>query len=277
METSVVPLIKNQLKLDRFIIPYRIYGQGAENLVCINGIQQSMAMWFSFVRRFSRDYRITLFDFPNQGKGRILDGPAYVNLEEQLKILEAVINESGRDHDLTICSASWGGVIAAAFAVKHPEKMKRLILASMGTRPNQKMIDTIRKSAEIPTENRQEMAETLLESFGQDLPLVIKNKIISQFQKMTPETIKAFSQHGLFVISTREISSVVDLHRITCPTTLLNGENDTIIDLEDVTFLAEQIPDAEIKIIEGVGHFLHLEKKELLDVYADILKSCQKR
>ena len=240
-------------------------------LICIHGIQQSMAMWFSLIRRFSREYKIVVFDFPNQGKGKITSGSAYVSLEEQIEILEKVIDQADCGHNLSICSASWGGVIAAAFAVKYPEKVKRLILASLGTKPNKKMIETIKKSAEIPTENRKEMAETLIESFGQTLPEEIKSKIISQFERMSPETLQAFSQHGLLVISTRQISNVVDLSKIRCETILLNGENDTIIDLQDVKFLASQIPNCQIRIIKDVGHFLHLEKKELLEVYADIL------
>jgi hypothetical protein len=43
--------------------------------------------------------------------------------------------------------------------------------------------------------------------------------------------------------------------------------------LEDVKFLASQIPRSEVRLIKDVGHFLHLEKEELLEVYADVLSS----
>ncbi|UCG34695.1 MAG: alpha/beta hydrolase [Candidatus Omnitrophota bacterium] len=276
METPVTPFIKAELRIDRFVIPYRIYGKGEEVMVCINGVQQSMAMWYNVVRRFSRSYRVILFDFPNQGKGQIVSGSSYVNPEEQISILEAVVKEAAAGGRLTICSASWGGVIAAAFAVKHPQRVRRLILASLGTKPNKRMIETIKKGAALPPENRKEMAEVLISSFGQDLPEAVKGKIVTQFQRMSQETLQAFYQHGLFVISAKEIDKVVNLKDIKCKTIILAGEKDTIIDLKDVEYLASQIPNSEIRIIKGVGHFLHLEKEELLDVYADILKSDSK-
>jgi pimeloyl-ACP methyl ester carboxylesterase len=69
-----------------------------------------MAMWHSFVCRFSDRFRIVLFDFPNQGAGRIVEGASYLSLEEQVDILNAVIDATGGEGRLSVCSASWGGV-----------------------------------------------------------------------------------------------------------------------------------------------------------------------
>jgi pimeloyl-ACP methyl ester carboxylesterase len=273
MTTSVRPPIKGKLSVQRFVVPYRVYGEGERTLVFINGIMQSMAMWHTFVRRFSQSYRIVIFDFPNQGSGRVVTGSFQLSLEEQVDILDAVIKAAGGEDQLTVCSASWGGVVAMVYAVRHPQQLKRLILASMGTRPNQKMIETITKGLEMPTVNRLEVAETLIESFGQDLPEAMKNKIMRQFQRMGSEELAAFCQHGITVLSVRELGKVVDVSKIQCKTILVHGEKDAIVDLEDVRFLASQMPHSEVKVIKDVGHFLHLEKNELLDVYEDILAS----
>jgi pimeloyl-ACP methyl ester carboxylesterase len=85
--------------------------------------------------------------------------------------------------------------------------------------------------------------------------------------------VRAFYKHGTFVISSKQLSDVVNLKNIKAKTILLNGEKDTIIDLEDVKFLASQIPNCEIRIIKDVGHFLHMEREEILDIYEDILSS----
>ncbi len=273
MGVSIMPLMKGKLNVQRFIVPYRIYGEGERTLVFINGIMQSMAMWHTFVRRFSQSYRIVVFDFPNQGSGRVVSGSAQLSLEEQVDILDAVIKTAGGEDQLTVCSASWGGVVALAYAARHPQRLGRLILASMGTRPNQKMIEIITKGLQMPTEDRLRVAEILIESFGQDLPANMKHKIIDQFQRMSSETLKVFIQHGSTVLSIRELGKVVDVSKIGCKTILLHGEKDAIVDVEDVRFLASQMPHAEMKVIKDVGHFLHLEKEELLDVYEDILAS----
>ena len=89
---------------------------------------------------------------------------------------------------------------------------------------------------------------------------------------MKEEKIQAFYEHGLFVISSKKLSDIVKLGDIKARTILINGEKDTIIDLDDVKFLASQIPNCELKILKDVGHFLHMEREDVLDVYEDILR-----
>jgi pimeloyl-ACP methyl ester carboxylesterase len=247
-----------------------VYGSEETSLVFLNGVQQSMAMWHSFVCRFSGSYQIVLFDFPNQGAARILEGSSDLSLDEQVDILDTVINATiGEDH-LSLCSASWGGVVALAYAVRHPQRLKSLILASIGTRANQKMIEMISQGLEMDVD-RLQVAESIIENFGKELPAAMKNKIVSQFQRMDTESFQAFFRHGSMVISVKELEKVVDLSQVRTRTILLYGENDAIVDLDDVKFLVSQVPGSELRLIRDVGHFLHLEKEELLDVYADIL------
>ncbi len=264
---------KDVIEMGRFLIPYRLYENKGPHLIFINGVQQSMAMWQSFISRFAGTYRIVLFDFPNQGKAKILFGPSKLSLDEQVEILSAVMEKTGISRDGTICAASWGGVIAAAFAAQYRDRIKRLILASLGTKPNKKMVETIKKGSNLDMKDREQMAQTLIKSFGETLPERFKQSIINQFRAMKEESVQAFYEHGLFVISSKQLSEIVDLRSIKAKTILLNGEKDPIIDLEDVKFLASQIPDCELKIIKGVGHFLHMESEEVLDIYEDILLS----
>jgi pimeloyl-ACP methyl ester carboxylesterase len=265
-------MIKDVISIDRFEIPFRVYESSGPDLVCLNGVQQSMAMWHTFIRRFCDKYRITLFDFPNQGKGKILSGSPNVTIDEQIEILKAVMKAADAKNKVGVCAASWGGVVALAFAARCQPQVKRLVLASIGTRPNKKMIETIKKGAEIDEGNREEMAHTLIESFGQDLPENIKQKIMVQFRTMSKENLRTFYEHGLFVVSTKELNTVVDLSKIKIRTILLHGEKDAIIDFDDVKFLASQIPNCEIRIVKDAGHFLHLEREGILDIYDEIFR-----
>ncbi|MFH1442203.1 MAG: alpha/beta hydrolase [Candidatus Omnitrophota bacterium] len=264
--------IKKEITIGRFVIPFRVYGNQGPYLICLNGVQQSMAMWHSVARRFSSSYRIVLFDLPGQGKGRVLTGDPYLSLDEQVNIVYNLIENSQFDDDITLCTASWGGIIALVFAVKYPLLVRRLILAGIGTKPNPKMIETIQKGLSIDTKNRGEIAEILIESFGQNLPEVIKKKIMSQFHNMSEENLRGFYNHGVFILSADSLSNLVDLQKIQAETFIIRGEMDTIIDSEDVCSLASKIPNCKIKIIKGAGHFLHLEREDIFDVYQDILE-----
>ena len=261
---------KDVIKIGRFEIPLRVYENSGPNLVCLNGVQQSMAMWHTFIRRFCDKYRIVLFDFPSQGKGKILSGPSVVSIDEQVDILREILKVAKVKGNTALCAASWGGVVALAYTAKFQPDVKRLVLASIGTRPNKKMIETIKRGSEIDEGNRDKMAETLLESFGQDLPEQIKLKITTQFRTMSKENLRSFCEHGMFVMSTKELNNVVDLGSIKVRTILLHGEKDAIIDFDDVKFLAAAIPNSEIRIVKNAGHFLHLERESVLDVYDEI-------
>lgn len=267
---------KGEIKVGRFVIPYRIYGNGKLNLVCVNGVQQSMAMWHSFVERFSSYYKIVLFDFPGQGRSSVVKGPVNASINEQVEILKEVISLFCFSAPI-ICSASWGGVAAMLFAAKYPQDVSCLVLAGMGTRPNKKMVETIKKGCNIEDSQRQEMAEVLIKSFGENLPQEMKERILKQFCAMSKENLRAFCEHGMMIVSAKGLEDIINLKDIKVKTILLTGEKDTIIDLEDVKEMAKQIPACRVIIIKGVGHFLHLENKNVLDVYGGILSELDKK
>jgi pimeloyl-ACP methyl ester carboxylesterase len=263
--------IKAVLRTGRFEIPYRVYENDGPTLICLNGIQQSMAMWQGFVTRFAREYRIILFNFPGQGKGRSLSGPVRPSLDEEVAILSQVMKATHVNHDVSLCTASWGGIVALAYAVKHPHAVKRLLLGSIGTRPNQRMIETIQRGRSLDLKDRAQIADLIINSFGQKLPESVKKKIAIQFRSISKENLQSFCDHGLNVISVQKFSDHIDLKKVSVETVLIRGEEDTIVDLEDVMFLSSQIPNSQLKIIKNVGHFLHMESEAVFDVYRELL------
>ena len=267
------PTVKDVISTGRFEIPYRVYENNGPHLICLNGIQQSMAMWQGFVARFAPDYRIVLFNFPAQGNGRALSGPTRASLKEEVEILYDVMKKTGVNQEVSFCTASWGGVIALAFAAQHPYAVKRLLLGSIGTRPNQKMIEIIEEGLSIGTDNREQFAEHLIQSFGENLPESIKKKIGAQFRTLSEANLQAFCEHGLKVISAQKLSDHINFKNIAVETIVIRGEDDVIVDLEDVTFLSSQIPNCKLKVIKNVGHFLHLESDMALDVYQELLSN----
>ena len=265
--------IKAVLRTGRFEIPYRVYENDGPHLICLNGIQQSMAMWQGFVTRFARDYRIILFNFPGQGKGRSLSGPVRPSLVEEVDILSQVMKATYVNHDVSLCTASWGGFIALAFASKHPRAVKRLLLGSIGTRPSQQMIEAIQQGSALDVKDKAQIANLIIDSCGQNLPESVKKKISAQFRSISKENLQSFCEHGLNVISVQKLSDHIDLKKVSVETVLLRGEEDTLVDLEDVMFLSSQIPNCQIKIIKNVGHFLHLESEQVFDIYRELLSN----
>jgi pimeloyl-ACP methyl ester carboxylesterase len=61
------------------------------------------------------------------------------------------------------------------------------------------------------------------------------------------------------------------LHRLTMPTLLLWGDADRLIPVEQAPIWAEHIPNAEVRILPGVGHLMFDESREALDAAAQFV------
>jgi pimeloyl-ACP methyl ester carboxylesterase len=91
----------NIIKFDRFEIPYRVHGDTGPFIICVNGVQQTMAVWRSFIKHFSKNYKVIVFDFPGQGRAKIISGGSGVSIDEQVEILHEVIDKlAGCSYDM---------------------------------------------------------------------------------------------------------------------------------------------------------------------------------
>jgi pimeloyl-ACP methyl ester carboxylesterase len=55
------------------------------------------------------------------------------------------------------------------------------------------------------------------------------------------------------------------LHRIAVPTLVLHGTDDRLVSVDNARRLAEAIPGAELRLLEGAGHVYHSERAEEAD------------
>ena len=101
--------IKGNVTIDRFLIPFQIYGDHkTTTMLLVNGAQQAMGVWRPIIKKFGPNYRIVCFDFPGQGKGKILSGEFSVSLSEQLDILHSIVKTTCSSSDVIMVGFSWG-------------------------------------------------------------------------------------------------------------------------------------------------------------------------
>ena len=267
-------IAKGELKLDRFAVPYRVYGETGRYIVCVNGAQQTMAAWKSVVSYFFKDYRIVLFDFPGQGRGQVLSGPTGVSFEEQLQVLSQVVLAQNSPEKLHVVGASWGGVVVAVFASQHPELVEKIILASFSPKTSNRMLAVLREGKRLyETGQADQMSALIIDNFGKHLSDAYKEKISRQFGAIRSEQLQSFYEHGRLLEDGHSIDEVLEPANIKAKTLIINGEHDTIMNLEDLDLLANRIPNCETKVVEGVGHFLHNEREDILGIYSKFLAS----
>lgn len=263
---------KGVIQLERFEVPYRQYGNSEHLLVCVSGALQTMAIWRTVVKRFAKNFTVVIFDMPGIGRSRILSGGAHVTVQEQLETLNAIIDETHPGGEVTLAGSSWGTAIAAAYAALRPEIVQHLVLCSFGLKPNAAMERLVARATSLFEDgNFAAGSDLILEVFGHNVSGSYKRQIAAQFQALTREQAESFNEHCVNILKLGQLNDVVDLSKITARTVIVNGTEDPIIDLEDMEQAKLLIPNCELRLIEGVGHFLHFEKPELLDDYAEFL------
>ncbi len=264
---------KGELHVDRFIVPYRTYGDGELAIVCVSGAQQTMAAWRPFIQRFSAEHRVIVFDGPGLGRSRILSGSANVSLSEQMRVVQRIIKRTAGERPRVLCAASWGTIVSSAFAARHPDEVQRMILGSFGLRHNPVLRYVIEEGRRLFEEHEVDRAgHLIIEEFGQRIHGPRRGHIIEQFERLDREQARTLYHHLGFVGACGSVDDLVELSAIRAATLIINGADDPLIDPQDAYPAAARIPNADALVVEDAGHFLHLERPELMDVYADFIE-----
>lgn len=265
---------KGALEFGRFHIPYRRYGEHPNVLLCVSGILQTMAVWRAVTQRFSSHFSVVIFDMPGVGRSQILSGSAHVTVQEQLDVVDALIQHIAPIGDLTLAGSSWGTSIAASYAAQKPDAVQQLVLSSFGMQPNAEMRRIVANAGELyAARNYAAGADLIINMFGTEIGATYKRQITSQFENLSDERADAFYQHCRNILEIGCLQDLIDLSKIEARTLIVNGSKDRIIDLDDMWIAQALIPDCECLLVEGAGHFLHFERVEILDDYADFLLS----
>jgi len=267
--------VSGELNYDRFIIPYRKYGSANKAIVCLSGAKQTMSAWRSFISYFHHEYSVVVFDMPGQGRSQILSGSAGVSLDEQVEVLNQVVIETLNDFVVEKCvfGGSWGSIVAAAYAERHPDVFDKVILGSFGTKPNMVLNSIIEQVQTMIGEGcEKDIAPMMIEKFGRYIPEILKRQIITQFDNMTDAQFQSFYEHSVFVTKMGDLKELVNLKSVRVPTLVVMGQYDTIMDLFDTRKATQLIPNGEFILIKGAGHFLHWENEEILSVYEEFFQ-----
>ncbi|MDH5492041.1 MAG: alpha/beta hydrolase [Myxococcales bacterium] len=236
-------------------IDYELSGDpDAPPLLLIRGLARSRSYWLEMTDRFAERFHVVSLD--NRGVGRSeIPRPPYSTrtmAEDALAVLDHARVESAH-----VFGVSLGGMIGQWFAIRHPERVRRLVLGA--TTPGGP------KAAGIP----MPVLLTLLSCAGKPLDESVEKMarfvLSSRANRERPEITERFrrialsepaSARGLFgqALAGLMHDSWRHLHRIPCPTLVLVGDDDRMIPPINSYRLVERIPNARLRVLPGVGH-----------------------
>jgi 3-oxoadipate enol-lactonase len=245
---------------------YESYGEGSPAIVFLHPWSTNHYIWTFQVLNFARNHRCIVVDHRGHGQS---DKPAEgYGIDEMGKDVVAILDQAGIDRAVMVGN-SIGGMVAMQTSLDAPDRVIGNLILSSGTNIG----------AATPPEVVEAMQADWRAVFGglMDAGISAKSKVerpeIKAYMDGCFNTDSNFND-AVFWTSVADPQGVFNwnitdrLKDIRQPTLIIAGEEDGATTPEQNKFLADGIPNAEIKMYKDVGHFCQLEKP--IDFNADL-------
>ncbi|HUV37121.1 MAG TPA: alpha/beta hydrolase [Patescibacteria group bacterium] len=245
-------------------IYYESKGEG-EPLLLIMGLGSDLTGWMLQVLEFYKSHRVVSFD--NRGAGRTdAPGTPYsigMMADDSAGLMDAL--DIGSAHVLGI---SMGGFIAQELALRHPGRVRSLILAATGTRIDARgayQLDVWRRLIDTGDDRELYIRETLPWLFTEGMfgnHRAVESMIKMRLSYPYPQPAYAYARQADACLA---FDSRERLASITAPTLVVAGERDCLFPPGRSGELAAGIRNAELVVLEGGAHGFPIEFPDLFN------------
>ncbi|MCA1982924.1 alpha/beta fold hydrolase [Nocardioides nematodiphilus] len=277
---------------------YQTFGDPAdEPLLLVMGLSCSMVWWHDALceELAAAGFHVIRFDNRDVGRSSKLSGRTTIQMMTRAFaglptravywISDMTVDAVGlldvlgieRAH---VCGVSMGGMIAQTMAVEHPTRVASLvsIMSTTGGRrvgwQHPVVLPMMLRPAAADREGyvqRSVAMWQLIGSPGYRIPV-----------EDLRATAEASWEHGVSAAGVgRQTMAVLTqpnraraLSRVTAPTAVVHGTADRMVHVSGGRATARAIPDAELRLIEGMGHDL---PRELWPTYVDVIRQTAER
>ena len=248
-------------KIDGIELAYELRGAGPP-LVMIHGAQGDQTMFSDLAGRFADKFQVLTFDQRGSGLSEKPHTPYSIALlaDEAAALMARVAFSSAH-----VMGVSMGGTIAQELALRHPAKVRSLILGC--TTPGGPQAIRIGGNAFAAAYSTRTMSA---EERGRALAEAAFTKgYIEQHPNIIPTMIEARRQRPLDPNALEARMKAVLAHdaydrlpQIDCPTLVITGRDDALVAWQNSQLLAERIPLAKLVVLTPAGHCFWLERPE---------------
>ena len=221
--------------------------------------------------------QLVFWDHRGHGRSERLPGGS-VPMSLFADDLVAVADGLGIDR-FAVFGHSFGGWVAQEAALRHPERIRALVLA--GTTPGQ--LGATESPADDqgpppPAElaallgDRPETDVQLFDMYSALAPYFTRTADPSKLRDAIDPTLVSADAFGRVFDALSRWSSVDRLHRLSAPSLLVAGRYDDFCSVQQHERIARRAVSSDLVVIGGVGHFSWLERPEVLGLVGDWLR-----
>jgi len=219
------------------------YGEG-HPLLLIHGNGASIGSFVKQIPYFSKKYKVIVADSRNHGKS--VDKLDSLSYEMMADDYAALLSEMKID-SAYVLGWSDGGINGLLMAIKHPEKVKKLVITGANLQPDSTAVspDVLKRVAKT-----YNMFEKMFSAKDAKTPL---DSIVYKYIKLLVEQPNIAAE---------------ELRRITAPTLVIAGDHD-VIKPDHTLKIFQNIPHAYLWILPNSGHYTLVTHTDEFNKVAD--------
>lgn len=242
---------------DRHPIAWREAGSGPP-VIFLHGLGGTRTAWDPQLRGLADRFRCIAWDMPGYGASA---PPAELTFPAIADSLAGLLDTLGLE-SAHLVGLSFGGMHALHTAIRHPGRVRGLVLAD--TSPAFGLDGTTARDWQAarlaPLEGGLSPAEfagsTLDTICAQVLEPTLRNQLVKSFGRISPAGFRA----AVECLPAHDVRG--ELAGIGCPVLVIVGEADRETPPAYAEALAGGLPDSTLEVLEGVGHLSPSEAPE---------------
>jgi len=219
----------------------------APPLILVHGAGGNHQHWGAAIRNL-RGADVHALDLPGHGRS---SGSGQQTIADYAAFVVKFMDALGLERAI-VAGHSMGGATAVTAALDYPQRVAGLILVGTGAR-----LRVLPKILEGTLSDFENTVELICQyAYARQAPRELVRQGLQRMLQVAPQTIHDdFAACNACDITGR-------LGEIRCPTLVVCGTEDTLTPPKYASFLAEHIAGAELKLVEGAGHMVMVEKGE---------------
>lgn len=249
---------------------YKQMGQGEPAIVLLHGFAASVYSWREVMAPLAERGVVIAFDRPAFGlserpmPGEWSGANPYA-LDTQVDLTLGLLDALGVGQAVLVGNSA-GGTVAALTALRHPERVRALILVSPAIYGGGGAPGIVRPLLKLPQASRlgvllARQFRSAGEAFGRSA--------WHDPSRLTPETWAGYTKplqadnwdRGLWeFVKAGSANTIADqLDRLTMPILVITGDDDRIVPTAQSVRLAGELPNARLVVVPASGHVAHEE------------------
>jgi pimeloyl-ACP methyl ester carboxylesterase len=237
-------------------------------VLMIMGLGLSGGAWWRTVPVLSRSLRVITFDARGVGRShaRLHSFTTEAMADDAVSVLDA----AGVDR-AHVYGFSLGGMVAQQVALRHPERVRSIVLGAThpggprAARPDDDVMEFFRRRASMSPEDAARAS----------VPFNYGARCRSEHADRIAEDIRRRLEHPFAEPAYRAQIIAATLHncyrrlkRIEAPALVIHGREDRVIPVANAEILAERLPHARLRILDGAGHLYATEQPDVDEAVA---------